>query len=974
MNIHPRFQRPFFSPMKRYFLTILAVLALTVTGRAASPLFYNNDTITTPPVVDATNFLNEGRIMISTPLPFEFSSVLNYTNRGLMRNGYLDGFLVPGGLFFGSSGFRFDTAPATDSAPPRHPAASFFNAPQVGNVASNATIYGDYQVVVEATNIVNNGAIKVSEFGLISLAGKTVNNSRGTLATAGFGLRSPTIAEGIYDNYWFFGTNTLVPSQELTLNFPFTQTPYPVIFFPPPYFTNEIFLDLFTLGTNSLAAQEFINEAGTNRSVQVVFVRTSDPTITARIVSSGGTANRVGVPIIEWASYRTNLSGVVQSNLLYLTDTYGSLTTNRYITNYPYSPPPPAISQVPPRSFQPANFTISRTPPLNLSFANPGVPFTDKPVPFWGDPTTVTGAVYSAYGVTIRTTPTTAQDATTMRAAPGRVEVKADRVLDATLSQIDALSYLKLSATNHFVGASNAFIAAPFSDVALASTNGYLNVSSVLQPVVGRISGTLEIYSAVWTNNVVFNGSTNPVVFNALLVDAVLEDTTPAQIFDLSLKSTAVEVGDSLNVLGNLSLDTDRLNVTSNGIITINNSGILWETSVPHLKTLTNSGTLASANVFNFISHNSNGTTKPMDGVVNYGIIQGSGVTVTAHNLFNQGNITSLNGPLALRMSTNIDISLGGVLNAPEADINMFGKNLVISNATILAGRKLNLSITNQLLAGTNNWLVYEGFSLPVKPTNSDLSLVTIRSKEIALQSSEHLWSGSDRGAQDSGFNNNAALGMLVLDGDTNSSSFVFKGNGSASNALYVDRLELTNAAGLINGVGDLTQVQINPGMVVYYAQATINGASVAEFLDGKNGGKLRWVSSHAGAFSGTNVIYPDGSTNFLNAALVTSCNLDSDNDGIPNCIDPSPVLLLEQARLTAKVVNNPNPALSLSWLTVGWATNRVYTTTNMRAPNWQFLTNVVSPPQAGPPFLKELIVPLSSSRFYRVDVVVPPK
>jgi len=962
--------------MKRFCLTIFSVLALAAGAHASSSLFYNDATITTPPVIDATNFLNEGRIEISTAQPFEFSSVLNYTNRSLMRNGFLDGFFITGGIFSTfSSGFRFDTAPATDSAPPRHPAANFFNAPLVGNIASNATIYGDYQITVEATNIVNHGAMKVSEFGLVSLAGKTVDNSRGTLATAGFGFRSSTIAEGIYDNYWYFGTNTLIPSEQFTLNFPFTEF-YTVIEFPPPYFTNDFqSLTLSTLGTNSLTAQEFIYEAGTNRTVQVVFVRTSDPNISTRIVSAGGGPNNLGQPIIEWSAPRTNLTGVIQTNLLYLSDSYGAIPTNRYITNYPYSPPPPAGGgQIPPRSFQPLNYTISRIPTFPFLLANPGTNFTDKTVAFWGDPSTVTGAVYSAYGATIRTTPTTAQDATTMRSAPGRVEIKADKVLDATLSQIDALSYLKLNATNHFRGASNAFIAAPFSDIALASTNGYLNMSSVLQPVVGRISGTIDAYSVLWTNTVVFNGSTNPVVFNVLMVDALLEDTTPAQIFDLSLKSTAVEVGDSLNVLNNLSLDTDRLNVTSNGIITINNTGMLWDTSVPHLKTLTNSGTIASVNSFNIISHNPNGSTKPMDAVVNYGFIQGGGLTVTANNLFNQGSLTSLNGPLTLKISTNIDFSLGGLLNAPEADINIFAKNLVISNTTVLAGRKLSLSITNQLLAGAGDWQVYDGVSLPVKPTNSDLSQVVIRSKAITPQDPVHLWSSDDRGQQNVGFNNNAALGMLVLDGAPGS-TFIFTGNGTAaSNALYVDRLELTNAAGTISGAGDLAEVQVNPGMVVYYAQATINGASVAEFLDGKNGGRLRWVSSHAGPFSGTNVVYPDGSTNFLNAALVSSCNLDSDNDGTPNCIDPSPVPLLVQAKLTATLVNNPNPALSLSWLTVGWATNRFYTTTNMRSPNWTFFTNIVSPPQAGPPFMKQMIVPLNSSRFYRVDVVAPPQ
>ena len=190
------------------------------------------------------------------------------------------------------------------------------------------------------------------------------------------------------------------------------------ISFPPPYFTNLISLNLSSFGTNSITAQEFINEVGTNRTVQIVFVRTSNPNITTRIVSSSGVLAGLGVPVIEWSAYRTNLSGVVQSNLLYLSDSYGAIPTNRYITNYPYTPPPPVIAPpVPPRSFQPVNFTVSRTSPFTFGFANPGTNFTDKPPTFWGDPLVVTGAVYSAYGVTVKTTPTTAVDAGTVRGA-----------------------------------------------------------------------------------------------------------------------------------------------------------------------------------------------------------------------------------------------------------------------------------------------------------------------------------------------------------------------------------------------------------------------------------------------------------------------------------------------------------------------------------------------------------------------------
>jgi hypothetical protein len=313
-------------------------------------------------------------------------------------------------------------------------------------------------------------------------------------------------------------------------------------------------------------------------------------------------------------------------------------------------------------------------------------------------------------------------------------------------------------------------------------------------------------------------------------------------------------------------------------------------------------------------------------------------------------------------------------LSAPQSDISIATRVLTVSNQTIITGRKLTLSVTNALQSGTNAWAVNDGMNAPVKPATGDLLNTTIYSLGQPSSSTFHTWSGIDRGQTVAGFADNLALGMLILDGGPTNATFSFTAAKPSGNALYVDRLELTNNAGHVDALGNLSQVSIADNMVVYYAQATINGASAAEFLDGKNGGHLRWVNTFAGPFSGTNVVYPDGTTNFLNAALVSSCNLDSDGDTIPNCIDPSPVLILEQARLSAKLVNNPNPALALSWTTVGWATNRFYTTTNVKAPNWQFFTNIVSPPQSGPPFTKEFIVPLSSSRFYRVDVIVPKK
>ena len=108
--------------MKRLFLNGFLALALVWARLAsAADLLYENDgQINSPPdiapQVDATNFLNDGLINIAlnsfvvtnstifsaivlntSILPFDFSDVQNYTNRGQMLC---------------DTGFRFDTAPS----------------------------------------------------------------------------------------------------------------------------------------------------------------------------------------------------------------------------------------------------------------------------------------------------------------------------------------------------------------------------------------------------------------------------------------------------------------------------------------------------------------------------------------------------------------------------------------------------------------------------------------------------------------------------------------------------------------------------------------------------------------------------------------------------------------------------------------------------------------------------------------------
>src|ERR1039458_1617180 len=115
------------------------------------------------------------------------------------------------------------------------------------------------------------------------------------------------------------------------------------------------------------------------------------------------------------------------------------------------------------------------------------------------------------------------------------------------------------------------------------------------------------------------------------------------------------------------------------------------------------------------------------------------------------------------------------------------------------------------------------------------------------------------------------------LDAVGANSSFKFNGTG-VSNALYVDDLNLLDSATNFNG-SQVSALNISANMVIYYAQAMVNGASVAEKLNHLNGNHLRWVAAYAGHFSSTNIVYPDGTTNTFNAALAQSSDIDSDGN-----------------------------------------------------------------------------------------------
>jgi len=160
---------------------------------------------------------------------------------------------------------------------------------------------------------------------------------------------------------------------------------------------------------------------------------------------------------------------------------------------------------------------------------------------------------------------------------------------------------------------------------------------------------------------------------------------------------------------------------------------------------------------------------------------------------------------------------------------------------------------------------------------------------------------------------------------------------------------------------------------VIYYAQAVANGISLAHQLNHKNNDHLRWVSSYAGVYSSTNLVYPPGVTNTVNAALAQDSQIDSDGDGTPNGSDPTPFFVPTQMNFTMTLTNVPPKKVRLQWNSIPAATNSVLYKTNLLSVNWLTLTNFVSatnvPPLTGWPLTNTVFDTISpiQQKYYRV-------
>jgi hypothetical protein len=915
--------------MYKCLLVPVLVASLGASSLGATAEFWiNNGTVFTPTAIDAYNVVNNGLISISTTIPFDFSNTRNFTNSGGMENL--------------GSGFRFDTAPSGTGV--RKPAAVFFNAGLAGNPTTNAYIRGGNRIDVSATNVINRGYLSAGGLGFVSINGSSVDASRGIIETSSLIQRTEDNPAGIFDRYWGTGTNRVnsAAANIAPAGFPAPATPGLlsgaatnfINGLTPVYFTANMPVYLASAGGGG-AWTNFSVSNDTRQTLHLVYVRNPNTNISVEIFRFGGSPAQMGRSMVHFFAKSQTIFGA-GSNHLYVVDSFGQNPTN--VNFLPHFPDPVAPIQ----TAQPDNYRITKAlNQINLGLG-PLITSSLTPAQLTSllSTVSVTNALYSSYGMQLTPSTVAPLDLNLVRTSPGRIELKATRSLDLSRTRIEAANYTQLHATNHFVSPTNSWVASPYVDMYLASTNGTIDTSGLFRNTLTVFNGTVDLFSLYWTNTIINTngaGSTNDLQVHVLYVDANLSETAQAKIFDLSMKSTNLIANDSLRVLRTLALDVERLTVTPFGNISIENHGISWPASAPKMAFLTNHGTIQAFSDLYFVGVNSNGTDRAYGALYNTGMLAAAGVSVTATSIWNSGIIIASNGPISLNGQNLVRLEPLGVLRSVNGNVNITTGNLWSSNHSLTIGRSLNLSVTGELRTGINAWTVYDGFSLLSKPASGDLASTTITNRALSFANPFNYWAGLDLGATGAGFSNNAALGKLVLSSDEQNGLFTFVGTGPGSNALYVDVLVLAGGATNRDAGGNLTALDVWPGMKIYFSQAfVVNGpgsqTEITSELAGKNGGALSQVP-HTGPLS------------------------------IPILITISPAL---------KVSVEKEPALRslVTWETPPSATNSLYYVNNPYSEDWQLLTNFVSGAAGQTVTIAD--PGLSTSRFYKVRLDKP--
>ena len=938
------------------FLSGLLLMTGVELNLRAQPqeLYENHGTVEflsdSPPVIDALAFANYGSFSVLSELPFDTMNTLNFTNRGTM---------------VGSYGFNFQHILPSGK---RGPARNFVNTSGAEIQAANSPrgiIFGSNPpiliernagfLLIESENVISHGKFQVAASGLLRIEGDNVD-----LFNAGMevepivGLGSTIFGTnffpdvGIRDVYWGGITNLIANTSGIL-------TPAGTsinVTTPPHLVTNAGFLlpslELLQLANpESYAISNVISD--TNVVIQAIFALTGPGIETSARFSPSIRTNNLNTSMLEIVANLTNVvNGDLDQFTLYLTDELAWNTNHTQRLNLAGGV-----------TFRPAVYDISRVRPaewFNGQIPDPNVAIV--PELLWG-PTysnTVTTNLYAAYSAEVDnlvSPPLLSLEDSSVDDFPGRIEINAGN-LDLRNARFRGEGIITIN-TDHLISSAGSVVDSQNVSFNLASTNGMLDVRDVGKMTTDRFGGSLQMFSMVWTNlnTVIEEVEIEPppppdppdpnapepepitvsvtnmfnIFHHILVVDARgLQTSVPVFTYDFTANGTNVVVRDAMQIVRSFQSDAQNLEIAGDLSFfgEIQNIG---STNLPNLRELTISGSFDVPNLVTF----GFGAEGPFERFVNNGALSAFSPRIAADYFENTGEIVG-GGNVEIHMQTaKMD---GGNINSGR-DIVLNGRNVKLRETRIASGQRLLIDVSDVLTdsgPGSENLLsVGDGFIMQTRPSAGDLLGTTIESTVPRFSRIDHVWASEDRGAVAAGFEDNSAIGQLILSAPRGSQVRFLPAN--VPSAIYVDRLELQNA--LANDWRN--GLLISEGMVLYFADANLP----VEELDGALEGRLRWVRSYAGENSSVDIIISEtGRTVRVNRGLRESLTIDSDGDGTANGIDPTP---FEGVILTDIEVDPGRESVqtSISWMAAAQTSYRVEYRSAFADGSWELLQSV---------------------------------
>jgi hypothetical protein len=983
------------------FLAILVLLGISMQSAWATIEEYVNIGVVTNAQVDAYRFRNEG-LFVATPLtvPWDSQNTTNFVNRGTMSAniGFRFDTVDP------SFGFRRQANVFLNQGTILGADGGGIFPFSNGQFVSSFFAPDTSLILMNAANVTNHGDISVGSAGSIKAFGKIVDLTSGTLfvedvnSVVSSSLNSGFIvfdnsatnffpAAGVYDLSWGIDVRTNMDVTALI------EGVDPNRIRTPPFNITNAFD--FALGGGCLNfdfvttnAQVFVREATTsptNRNIQVIAVDVANTNIIVNagflpIVSPNGNPQGGYLsPLVEFRVGSTNFRTLtVESNSLYFFDQLGSQTNYNLSFNIVAS------------TYRPAPFIIFRSAPFltdflaippNYKFLPPDIFTVGLAGPYSNNIVTNQYAVYSSQIESMSKRVPKLPDVGITN-FPGRVEVKADQLVLGN-TRIRGEGLISLNATNMIPGP-DVSLDVPRLNFNFNTRSNLLRIPDMTPDSVERFGGYLRAYSTIWTNFygeivVVPGTSTNTNVvevrFELLVLDGNdLHTREPVIAYELRLASTNGPNGtlvyeDNIAVTNILELSARNLTLAENSRLYLAKGVGFSYTNVTSVDTFTNLGTL----IVNELADFRKTETEGYGSFVNRGLISAFGESVRANYFESTGDIvTSVSYSTVFDDPINLDCfgkpfvtftegptegsifidaltgKLDGGLFDAGGDISFAGQILKVNNHRATAGRTLFINTTTLFtdsgeVGGGNEWTVNKGFEMRGVRPAGDLLGTELRSQAARLAIVDHVWAAEDRGPSISGFQNNLALGRLTLDGDTN--SILTFSQGTANSAIYVDVLEIENFQA--KSFNQLTN-RIRLGMNVYYGDAfsSDNPNFTAETLNkvfGTNASyNFYWVTNWAGPNSSVDVpLTVNGPVKPFNRALRLSKNIDSDGDGLPNFFDPFP-FPPEEFIISGITVNEENGAVSVGFNTTQGARYIIEYTTDLIAPQWKELSQVL--------------------------------